>query len=171
VSSLISPSPALISLRVARGFNGEIETRGSCRRCTPEHFGDDVGRSIDAVGAVMRDGASGLSGVEDWPTIGPHTAGNRRLPATTRTAVPSSEASVFVVVSCLGFIYGIAFDSRWRYQKSRYLARVFRAFGGRECLNSNGRLTESGRRSSGHDLPERLRRLATAAGLHYSDLF
>ena len=68
-------------------------------------------------------------------------------------------------------IIAIRFDSRWRYQKSPYLVRVFRAFRGRECLNSNGRLTELGRRSSGHDLPERLRRLATAAGLHYSDLF
>lgn len=49
--------------------------------------------------------------------------------------------------------------SRWRYQKSSYPVRVFRVFRGRQRLESNGRLTEFGRRSSGHDFPERLRRL------------
>jgi hypothetical protein len=43
----------------------------------------------------------------------------------------------------------LGFDSRWRYQKWPYPVRVFRAFGGRECLNSNGRLICSAGRFSG----------------------
>ena len=97
--------------------------------------------------------------------IGPHTADYWRQPATTWIAASSLRSAYFVVVRCLELLCGTAFDSRWRYQKSPYPVRVFRAFCGRECLNSNGRLTEFGRRSSAHDLPERLRRLGIAVAV------
>jgi hypothetical protein len=79
------------------------------------------------------------------PQIGPHTPDYRRQLSPTSIAASSLEVPALVVTSCLGFIYGTGFDSRWRYQKSPYPVRVFCAFGGRESLNSNGRLTEFGR--------------------------